>query len=312
MIDRIKIDGLNLRPKLLIAFLIVALLVGVTGFVGYTSINDVNNQADKIGDDAELMDGTAHLRIATEKQINAIQSAQLGEENAEQQFDEGQNLFEQERQRIEDERDLTQAQQQQLEDITSAEEEYAQLANEYFDAREAGNEALAAQKAAEMDGVSTELLEATEALGASAEESKAQQDAQSDSVTQTARTIILALTVGAFIVAIAIGLFVARRITTPINQLSEAAVAASEGDLDTKLDDHVESDEIGRMVEAFKRMQTNLRNVFAELDAVGQDLDTGNPQRDVETDYPGSYGEIMQSIDSGTTQLTESFDEIQA
>ena len=109
MIDRIKIDGLNLRPKLLIAFLIVALLVGVTGFVGYTSINDVNNQADKIGDDAELMDGTAHLRIATKQQISAIQSAQLGEENAEQQFDEGQELFEQETQRIEDERDLTQS-----------------------------------------------------------------------------------------------------------------------------------------------------------------------------------------------------------
>ena len=136
------------------------------------------------------------------------------------------------------------------------------------------------------------------------------QVAAADETTGTAQTELLALTVLAFLAAIGIGTFVTRRISPPIRQLSAAAVAASEGDLTAPADDHVETDEIGRMVEGFQQMQSNLRAAFDELETVASGLERGELDRSIDTDYPGAYGAVLESMAAGGDALTASFDEI--
>ena len=48
MRDRVTLDRFDLRPKLILAFVLVAMLVGVTGFVGYTSVSTVDAELESI------------------------------------------------------------------------------------------------------------------------------------------------------------------------------------------------------------------------------------------------------------------------
>ena len=310
MLDKVTIDQLDLGPKLIVAFVLVAVLVGVTGAVGYTAVGTVDEEAHLIAEDGTKMDASAEMIVAIERQRGAVQAAQLGESGAQEQFDDAETLYVEQAERLR-ETELSAEQAERFETLHSQQQEYSQLGTEFFEAKNAGNDDLAAQKAARMDGLRVEMEETAHAIEGSAQEDLKAQVAAADSNTQSAQQEVIGLTVGAFVLAIVIGLFVARRITTPIKQLTEAAVAANSGDLTTEVDDHVEDDEIGRMVTAIKEMQGKLRAVFSDLDTVSRNLETGDLHQDINTEYPGKYGEIMRHLDSGTTQLTTSFGEIQ-
>ncbi|MBB6645888.1 methyl-accepting chemotaxis protein [Halobellus ruber] len=310
MLERVTIDQLDLRPKLIVAFVLVALLVAVTGAVGYTAVSTVDEEAHLIAEDGIRMDASAEMIVAIERQRGAIQAAQLGESGAQEQFNDAEALYTEHAERLE-ESELSAEQAARFETLQSQHQEYSQLGTEFFEAKNAGNDDLAERKAARMEELRIEMEENAHAIEGSAQEDLEAQVAAADSNTQTAQQEVIGLTLGAFVFAIVIGLFVARRITTPIRQLTEAAVAANNGDLTTEVDDHVEDDEIGRMVTAIKEMQGKLRAVFGDLDTVSRNLETGDLHQDINTEYPGQYGEIMRHLDSGTTQLTTSFGEIQ-
>jgi len=311
MIEKIKIESLGLRPKLILAFVLVAVLVAATGAIGYTSVSTVDKEAHLIAEDGVKMDAAAESIVAIEQQQESILKAQLGDDDARQQFDEANELFEEQTQTLEDTQ-LSPEQQEQFEALTAQHEEYNTLSQEYFEAKEAGNEAVAERKIEEMEALGTEMEDNAHSIEQSAQTDLDNQVATADRTTRNAQIGVIGLTVLAFAAAIAIGLFVAKRITTPVKQLSEAAIAASDGDLKTDIDDHIENDEIGRMIEAFKQMQANLRGVFAELEAVGENLEQGDLERDLETDYPGTYGDLMQTLDLATDQLSGSFETIRA
>jgi len=65
-----------------------------------------------------------------------------------------------------------------------------------------------------------------------------------------------------FVQQIVGGLFVAGRISKPVNQLAATAGAVVKGNFDTELNQHVENDEIGVMVDSFDEMRENLDAVF--------------------------------------------------
>lgn len=309
MIGKLTIDRLDLRPKLILAFVFVALLVALTGAVGFTAVMAVDDQAHRIAEDGHKMDAAAESEVALKHQEEAIQNARLGEGDARQQFEDASETFDEETQRLAD-AELSPEQQERVDTIRALHEEYNELGQEFFEARAAGDDALAERNAEEMAALETEMADLAHSIEVSARTDLDNQIVAADDTTRNAQIGLVGLTVISFVAAISIGLFVARRITTPVTQLSDAAVAASNGDLDADIDDHVEDDELGRMVTAFKEMQTNLHGIFAELEAVGRGLEHGELERDLETDFPGTYGELMRTLDSATDQLTASFEEI--
>ena len=309
MLEKVTIDQLDLRPKLIIAFVLIAVLVAVTGAVGYTAVSTVDKEAHLIANDGMKMDASAEMIVAIEQQRGAIQAAQLGESGAQEQFTDAEAFYTEQAERLEAS-ELSAEQAERFETLQSQHREYSSLGTEFFEAKNAGDDDLAEQKAARMDELRVDMEDNAHAIEELAQEDLEAQVAAADSNTQRVQGEIIGLTLGAFIVAVAIGLFVARRITTPITQLTEAAVAANNGDLTTEIDDHVEDDELGQMVTATKEMQQKLRVVFEDLDTVSRNLENGDLRQDINTEHPGTYGEIMGRLDSGTTQLTTSFGEI--
>ncbi|MGM0592724.1 MAG: HAMP domain-containing protein, partial [Halobacteriota archaeon] len=275
MLNKIRLSNTDLRPKIILAFVLVAALVAVTGAVGYTSVVAVDEEAHLIAEDGQKMDASAEMIVGIEQQRAAIQAARLGDENAQQEFEEANQLFNEQAQHLE-ETELSPEQEEQFETLESQHEEYNALGSEFFEAQQEGDSELATEKAEEMESLRAPMEENAHSIEESAQADLESQVAIADSTTQTAQMEIIGLTIGAFVVAVVIGLFVAKRITAPVSQLSEAAVAASDGDFDTDIDDHVENDELGRMVDSFREMQANLKSVFGEIDTFSNNLATGD------------------------------------
>jgi methyl-accepting chemotaxis protein len=148
MLDRIKLSGIDLRPKIIVAFVIVALLVGVTGGVGYYSVGTVDEKSHHIADDAHKMDATSEMILAVEKQQEAILHAQLGHtQMGEEMFTEGDDHFEEKGVSAFESYETSAAESQQLSSISELHDEYDAVAAEFFEAQAAGNTELAAEKA---------------------------------------------------------------------------------------------------------------------------------------------------------------------
>jgi two-component system nitrogen regulation sensor histidine kinase NtrY len=78
--------------------------------------------------------------------------------------------------------------------------------------------------------------------------------------------ILLLMTVLALFAAVWIGLFLSKRITVPIEALSEATREISAGNLDHRVDVHAE-DELGLLVSLFNDMAAQLQGTTRELEA---------------------------------------------
>ena len=68
MLENITLDRFDLRPKLILAFVTVALLVGVTGAVGYHAVGVVDAEAHVISADADHIDASMEMLVAVEEQ----------------------------------------------------------------------------------------------------------------------------------------------------------------------------------------------------------------------------------------------------
>ncbi|MUV88958.1 HAMP domain-containing protein [Halapricum sp. CBA1109] len=316
LLDQIKIDRLDLRPKLILAFVLVAALVALTGAVGYTSVGTVDAELHSIvEDDVAEADASMEMKYDLESERRALLAVAAGDMDAVEEYRAAASDFEDQYSRLVDRDDLTDEQEQRLSEMQRQHETAGDTAEEVITAMEAGNEDAAQQKVTEVDDIYASLEEDTVAFEEDANEKMAASVAAADDTTNQSQLFILGLSLFAFAVAIAIGLFVAQRITKPITELEAASVAMSEGDLTTEVEDHLENDELGRMSDAFSEMQANMREVFTEIDTFSNNLAAGDDAlqtRDRKTDLPGSYGEIMTNLDRGATQMVGGFEEIRS
>jgi methyl-accepting chemotaxis protein len=314
MLEKLTIDRFDLRPKIILAFVLVALLVSVTGFVGYTSVSSVDNQLESVvHDDVAEADAAMEMKFDLESERLALHEVLTGEMEAAEEFQASQADFEKWYMTLEERDDLTEEQKQLLSEMKAEHEEAKSTGEEVIAAVEAGDEELANQKMDDLDSVYTELEEDTTSFEEDADAKMEASVASAATTTNNSHMMIIGLTIAAFIAAILIGIFVAGRITTPIKQLSVASQAMSEGDLSVEVDDHVEDDELGRMSNSFQQMQANLRNVFNEIDIFSTNLATGDDSlqtRERQTDFPGTYGEIMTNVDNGANEMVSGFEEI--
>lgn len=310
MFDTLTPDDWDLKGKLILAFALTALLVAATGMLGFFAVSTVYDSSQAIDTNAETVDTTKELLIAIEQEQVAIYADIAGEPGTREEFATAASNFD----RWADEMDVERLDSEQRRLFTALKDnhtQYTKLSQEVFNATQAGdidraNTIIETQ----LDPLAIEMRGTAYSLQGLASENKQQAKTQAANTAETTQRLVLLLSVGAFGVAVLIGLFVSRRLTGPVNQLSASAISISKGDFGTEIGEYHADDEIGRMVEAFGQMQTNLEGVFADLDAISQNLQQGALDHEIDTDYPGTYGEIMHNIGEGTTQLTASFDEI--
>lgn len=289
-------NQLKLRPKLLLALLFVALLVGTTGLLGYQSVGKLDHEVHLVAHDGKKMDHAAEMLVAIEKQEIAVQAAQLGQPDAKESYEHAAQSFEEHAQAYTPD---TEKERKTFSALQSTHAEYNTLAAEFFNAKEAGNDELAAQKLTEMHQLRTEMEEQAHTLERLAREDLNEQVAIADRTTHTTQLEIAGLTILSFIAAVGIGLGLTRHIVAPIHQVTQSAEAIARGQLNETVETMDREDEVGALSNSFASMQEYLKTVAGQAEAIAEqrfDADI------LDEDVPGSFGETITQMGDDVEQ----------
>lgn len=121
-----------------------------------------------------------------------------------------------------------------------------------------------------------------------------------------ASTTMIILLVGGMIIAMLLGVFISSSIRKPINKMVEASKRMADGDLDITLEIDTK-DEIGVLAKAFIRMTANMNEVMTNINAASEQVASGSRQVS-DSSMSLSQGATEQA--SSIEQLTASIEEI--
>ncbi|SHH52858.1 methyl-accepting chemotaxis protein [Clostridium grantii] len=112
--------------------------------------------------------------------------------------------------------------------------------------------------------------------------------------------MVLIIVIG-FALAIVLGLYLAHKIGKPIKGMLAAANKIADGDLDVELDVH-SRDEIGEMAKAFNNMTDNLNRVMSNINSSSEQVAAG----------AGQVSDSSTSLSQGATEQASSIEELTA
>ena len=299
--------NLKIAVKLLIGFILVAVIAGVIGVVGVVNINNINTNDTTLYEKAtiplEQMSGisTAFQRMRVNIR-DAILSTSQEEINA----------------------NITKINDRKME-IEELDVEFQKtlLTQEGIDSFKTYSDALTAYYPM-LDGILQLAKENkdNEAIVAIAEtapagiKARAIQDAiakldtlkiniaksTSDSNTTTANQSILTMIiilVVAMIIAVSLGIFISTIISKPIQKIVTVANKIADGDLDVNININTK-DEVGILAKAFDKMVENLNEAMSNINSSAEQVATGS----------GQVSMSGQALSQGSTEQASSIEEI--
>lgn len=102
-----------------------------------------------------------------------------------------------------------------------------------------------------------------------------------------------------------IGLLISRSITRPLREAIKVAIAVAQGDL-TQRFEAASEDETGKLLQALKIMQDNLRAIISsDAGRVLEALSRGDLTERITRDYPGTFGQLKDDANSTVEKLME-------
>lgn len=114
-------------------------------------------------------------------------------------------------------------------------------------------------------------------------------------------TTVIVVVIMAVLVAILLGFFISRMISKPIEQIVQAAEQIADGDLDVEINIKMK-DEIGALANAFRKMCDNLNQVMHEVNTAAAQVASGSSQ----------VSESSISLSQGATEQASSIEELTA
>jgi len=129
----------------------------------------------------------------------------------------------------------------------------------------------------------------------------AAKSAENSSTANTATVTMIILAVGGVFISIVLGVFISRIISNPINKLSRAAELIADGDLNIELDIDTK-DEIGMLARSFRRMSDNLNETMTNINASSEQVASGSKQ----------VSESSMALSQGATEQASSIEELTA
>jgi len=122
-----------------------------------------------------------------------------------------------------------------------------------------------------------------------------------DQAVTFATTLIVTISILGVLLSIVLGLYISSIIKKPINKMVEAAKRIADGDLDVEI--QVESkDEIGILAEAFLRMTDNINEVMTNINSASEQVASGSTQ----------VSDSSMSLSQGATEQASSVEELTA
>lgn len=121
-----------------------------------------------------------------------------------------------------------------------------------------------------------------------------------DDTNSTIGTMIIIVVV-AIILAFVIGVAISKMISTPIIMMVKVANQVADGDLDAKID-YDYKDEIGTLADAFRKMTDNLNDVMSSISMAAEQVSSGSSQ----------LSDSSMALSQGATEQASSIEELSA
>lgn len=259
---------MNLKTKLIGAFLVIALLMAVMGLINIWITGQVVTDFQKVTDETspqlillgEIKASGIGVVLAA-YEVSLLQGDQLAI------MDQSEAKYQQHRLEVDTlladyaALDSSAAGQGLIEELTAIADEILTRTEALIALAEAGVNAGAATSApqlvSELDELEFAFVNQIDAAIAARATALTERNVAADQSARLASTSSITATLVAIVLAVLIGFLIARYIVTAIDRLKNAALAVGEGRLDTRVDINT-GDEIGVLARAFNQMVADL------------------------------------------------------
>jgi len=301
------INNIKISTRLLVSFILVAIIAGAIGVMGIININKISNLDNELyvkmtAPFEELIGVTndyQYMKIYVRETILAkdptVVEQYIGKFNEKSTaFDKDLNIFE--------ETLLSEEGKKLSEELQDIKDTYVLTANQSMALAKVGKneEALilihgeGVRLASEVD---TKLKGLTDAKLRLAKEAAQNNN---DTATKATYTTIILIVIG-MAVAIIMGIVISLSISKPIKKLMSLANKVAEGDLDVTVSIDTK-DEIGTLANSFGKMADNLNEVMGNINIAAQQVSTGSSQ----------VSDSSMALSQGATEQASSIEELTA
>lgn len=133
-----------------------------------------------------------------------------------------------------------------------------------------------------------------------------EKDSTNDSTTTSTITLMIGVIAGGMLISILLGIYISRIVSTPVHKLSRAAERIADGDLNISLDIDTK-DEVGMLAVSFRKMADTLNDVMTNINLAAEQVAVGSKQVS-DSSIVLSQGATEQA--SSVEELSASLEEI--
>lgn len=299
--------NMKIGTKMILGFLIVAIIAGGIGIVGVINIQNISesdtylytNMTVPLGDMIMIAESFQRMRGNVKDVVLSTTDAEIADYEAriiERNMEFNQYLAEFEKLIITDEGMLL------VDNIKTKKSQYDAVAAQIIAYVKDGQHTKAIdlmkgegdilRKEIEQDY--TELKDSKISIALDTSNSNT-------SVANTATTMMIILLVSAMLISLLLGYFISSSIRKPIIKMVDAAKAMADGDLDIKID-NTSKDEIGILSNAFNMMAENINEVMTNINSASEQVASGSRQ----------VSDSSMALSQGATEQASSIEELTA
>jgi len=303
--------NMQIKKKLILSFVIIALLSGIIGTMGIYNMNNLNqrtsdmyhNRLVPVVDLTQMQKNLYIMRanfLVLVHEKNAAQNQQL--------ITDINNLYKDNLGIINKfaETTLTENEETLLEQVTNGVAAYGRHMNTVISEVENEDYEKALGYFPEFGKVRLQLdADLANLVGENVEEAQLLYN-QNASDYKSQLYLMLIIVVIGIMAAIALGLYISSLISKPIGQLVTVSNKIADGDLDINIDIN-SKDEVGILAQAFKRMTENINDVMSNISSAAEQVASGSKQVS-DSSMALSQGSTEQA--SSVEELTASLEEI--
>ncbi|MFA7533163.1 MAG: methyl-accepting chemotaxis protein [Tissierellaceae bacterium] len=304
--------NMNIGVKLIISFIIVALIAGVVGVIGIININNIaelDNQmyvmmTEPLIEVTNMAESFQRIRAHLRDIILTDDTTFVAE--LENRIDERVSEFDAAVAKFEETIFIDEGI-RVIADIKTNTKKYQEIMDESIRLSKLGREKEAydllmndsSEKVrTDIDGGYRRLLELK--TGAARDTAEGNRTAAT-----TATTLMLGIAAGGVILSILLGIFISRIIKKPIGELLDVSRQIADGNLDVNIDIDTK-DEIGKLASAFDIMVGNVNEAMTNINAASEQVASGAKQvSDSSIDLSQGSAEQASSVEELTSSLQQ-------
>lgn len=304
-------SNLKIKTKIVFCFIVLAVFTSLVGFIGISNMGTINDRGDKMYTDnllpsmdlakiqkSLLIIRSNYLLMVYEKDASKFQT-RLDEINS---FAETNNNI-----LATYEKTIQSAEEKKLFDTLKEDlAEYRKIRGEHLAIVQTGNFAEAIAKIPEFTKAREAVEKGIQELIDFKSKTALEMAETNTRAFKSQSAVMIAVIIIGVILAVFLGLIVATIISKPLNALVIAAGRIAEGELDVEVNVDTK-DEVGTLVQAFKKMADNLNDVMSNINSAAEQVASGSRQVS-SSSMALSQGATEQA--SSVEELTASLEEI--